>query len=250
MAAPRELAQPPIAEALMDVRVVVEHPINIERLSPLRDELIQAFPKVDERRQVAGEFRVESGKLLPPTMRDVGFHGLWMRTADETRLVQFRTDGFAFNNVGIGHYMGGEALLSEGLRLWSLYADVAGPAAVIRVALRYINRLELPLAVGDEFRKYLTTPPELPDEAPQKMSSFLSRTVAHDDTGATAVVTQKLDTVPGAGAVPVLVDLDVFFSKEIAPTSADLRPYLEMLRELKNRLFFSLITEDTVKLYL
>ena len=96
--------------------------------------------------------------------------------------MQFRTDGFTFNNVGLGKYMGGEALLTEALRLWSRYAEVVKPSAVIRVALRYLNRLNLPMRKGDEFAVYLTKPPELP-AARLKISNFLSRIVAHRDRG-------------------------------------------------------------------
>jgi uncharacterized protein (TIGR04255 family) len=250
MAEPRKLANPPIAEAIVDVRIVAEHPIDSQRLVPLRDELREEFPKIDERRQIQGEFRFEAGKLLPPTVRDTGLHGLWLRSADDARLVQLRSDGFTFNNVGLGSYMGGDALLQEALRLWSRYAAVAAPTAAIRVALRYINRLSLPLVHGDEFTKFLASPPELPEGAPQNISNFLYRVVAHDEMGATAIVSQKLDGGPPGAPVPVIIDLDVFFSQEMAPTSDGLRPYLERLRDLKNRTFFALLTEEAVKLYI
>lgn len=246
MATPRELERPPITEALVDIRLVSEQPIDLARLAPLREEFRDTFPNVDERRWLQGEFRYEAGKLLPATTRD-RFHGLWLKTADESRIVQFRTDGFTFNNVGLGRYVGGDVLLSEALRLWSRYAEVVSPSGVIRVALRYLNRLDLPLRAGDEFTKYLTSPPQLPEGAPQLVSNFLSRIVAHDGTGATAIVTQKLDA--GKEPIPVVIDLDVSFAQEIAPTTDALRPYFDTLRDLKNRTFFSLITEETVKLY-
>lgn len=236
MAEPRELARPPITEALIDIRILADTVITVDQLTPLREELRDTFPKVDERRKMTGEFRIENGKLLPPTTRDLGFHGLWLMSADDTRIVQFRTDGFTFNNVGLGHYMGGEALVDEALRLWSRYAEVVHASSVVRVALRYLNRLEIPIASGEEFRTYLTSPPELPEKAPQKVSNFLTRIVAHDGTGAHAVVTQKLDATMDP-LQPVLIDLDVVFSLEdgIPPTADAIRPYLDMLRDLKNR---------------
>ena len=51
-----------------------------------------------------GEFRIEAGKLLPPTSLDLGVHGLRLEAEDGHRIVQFRRDGFTFNNVGLGHY--------------------------------------------------------------------------------------------------------------------------------------------------
>jgi uncharacterized protein (TIGR04255 family) len=251
MAAPRELAKPPITEALVDIRIVADTVVTVAHLAPLRGELRETFPKEDERRHMSGEFRFEAGKLLPPTSRDLGFHGLWLTSADGTRVVQFRTNGFTFNNVGLGHYMGGEALIDEALRLWSRYAEVVQPSAVIRVGLRYLNRLDLPLQTGEEFQTYLTSPPELPEDAPQKVSNFLSRIVAHDETGALAIVTQKLDM--GTDQLQaVLIDLDVAFLLEdgIPPTAEAIRPFVGVLRDLKNRTFFALLTEKTVKRFL
>ena len=49
-----------------------------------------------------------------------------------------------------------------------------------RVALRYINQLELPLKHGDQFTQFLTSAPDLPEGAPQAVSQFLSRVMAHD----------------------------------------------------------------------
>jgi len=247
MAEPLELARPPITEALVDFRIIADPGIDSGRLQPLRDALTSRFPKSEEKNEFHSEFRVEGGKLLPPVARDLGFRGWWLVSEDGTRIAQFRTDGFTFNNVGLGHYMGGENLLDEALSLWSLYAAIARPAAVTRIALRYLNRLDLPLRPGDEFNKYLVSPPELPAGAPQSISSFVSRVVAHDETGATVVVTQKLDA-PGS-PVPVIIDVDAFFALELEPEADKLRAFLEILRGLKNQCFFALLTDEAVKLY-
>jgi uncharacterized protein (TIGR04255 family) len=248
MAEPRNLARPPITEALVDLRILGDPAIDASRLQPLRETLADTFPKVEEKRLFRSEFRVEEGKILPPESTDMGFQGLWFASDDGSRIAQFRTDGFTFNNVGLGRYIGGSDLIDESLRLWSLYAGITRPSAVVRLALRYLNRLDLPLGDGDEFSQFLTAPPELPVPAPQRVSSFVSRVVAQDDSGASAIVTQKLDTP--ASPVPLIVDVDVFFSLELEPRPDHLRRFLGMLRALKNRCFFALLTEEAVKLYL
>jgi uncharacterized protein (TIGR04255 family) len=247
MAKPRVLERPPINEALVDLRFLSDQRIDIEVLKPLRERLQQRFPKVDERNQFAAEFRVEAGKLLSPNVRDLG-RGLWMTSSDGSRIVQFRPDGFTFNNVGLGSYLGGDALLEQSLECWSMFAEITRATTVTRIALRYLNRLDLPLRPGDEFRQFLTAPPELPEGAPQSVSGFLSRVVSHDDAGATVVVTQKLDTVESP--VPVIVDVEAFFTGDFGIDAESLRTRLETLRRVKNETFFALITEEAVKLYL
>ena len=107
---------------------------------------------------------------------------------------------------------------------------IAQPVVVPRVALRYINRLDLPLADGEEFHKFLVSPPELPDEAPQATSEFLSRIVAHEGNIA-LVVTQRLLTRPDPGAlVPVMIDIDASYNGELGPSVDAIRPVLDRLR--------------------
>ena len=251
VALPQDLARPPITEALVDLRIITDHTIDADRLRPLRDELKDVFPLADERRGFQANFRVEAGKLVPPAATDLGFQGIRLKTADGSRIVQFRPDGFTFNNVGLGRYLGGDELLNEALRWWSRYQELTGVAAVVRLALRYLNRLDLPLHHGDQFKKFLVAPPELPPGAPQMVSSFVSRIVAHDDTGAIAVVTQKLDRPKTqATIVPVIIDVDASFMMEMEPKPEHLRGLLEILRTVKNRCFFSLLTDEAVKLYI
>jgi uncharacterized protein (TIGR04255 family) len=145
--------------------------------------------------------------------------------------------------------MGGDQLLGEALRLWTHFVNRMEPRVVTRIALRYINQLALPLKQGDEFQRFLTAPPEMPVGAPQTLSEFLSRVVAHDDASeATVVVKQQLNA-PRPGAPLVTIDVDVFRVGEFSTDPLELRRALEILRSLKNLTFFSLLTEEAVKLY-
>ena len=143
-------------------------------------------------------------------------------TADGFRIAQFRQDGFTLNNVG--SYMGGDALLSEAITLWSAYAGVARPPEIVRLALRYLNRLILPLRVGEDFNRFLRAAPELPPEAPQAFSSFLSRVVAHE-AERRVVVTQNLERMDSTSAT-VLIDVDAIMDGTWSPTADDLMPSL------------------------
>ena len=244
MALPRELKSPPIVEALVDIRAAVSAPQ--EAFESLGRELHAEYPKADPRRGVVAELRVEQGKLIPPTARDMGFQGVWLHREDGTAIVQFRPDGFTFNNVG--SYMGGETLITEAVRLWSKFAAQVQPTAVTRVALRYINQLRLPFRPGDEFSRFLTAAPLTPEGAPQSVSEFLSRVVAHDeaDTGATVITTQQL-TIPEPNAPLVVIDVDAFRQGQFSTDTEELRPILDSLRVLKNRAFFALLTDGAVE---
>ena len=246
MATPRVLASPPIVEALVDIRAAVTASPDV--FEALSRELRTYYPKSQSRRGIKAELRVEQGKLIPPVAEDLGFQGVLLNNEDETVAVQFRPDGFTFNNLK--SYMGGDTLLTEALRLWSKFARHMQPTAASRVALRYINQLRLPFHVGDEFSKYLTAAPQTPDGAPQTVSEFLSRVVAHDEEAAATVITTQQLTTP-APMVPTLVviDVDAFCQGEFSPDHLELRPLLDRLRILKNRTFFAHLTDEAVELF-
>lgn len=247
MARPRSLTHPPIVEALLDLRTsILGEP---EVFKALADELTEEFPTQEQRRNFEAKIEIKDGKLVSPHVDSSAFGGMRLANADQTLYVQFRPDGFTFNNMKI--YMGGDQFIDEALRLWAFLVDRTRPESVSRIALRYINRLELPLTHGDEFTKYLIAPPDLPKGAPQLVSEFISRVVGHDARReATAVVIQQLKRDDNAGSpVAITVDVDVFRTGHFPVEVAALREILDALRLLKNETFFSLLTDETVRLY-
>lgn len=246
MAPPRPLARPPIREALIDFRIASDPGVDAMRLGALRDALANEYPLVEEKREVKAEFRVEGGRLLPPSTTDLGFGGLVFSTEDKSRRAQCRRDGFTFNQVAA--YNGADAFIAEAIRLWGVYREVVRPFSVVRTAMRYINGLELPLRHGDDFSLFLTAAPPMPLGAPQQVSSFLTRTVAHEPPDV-VIVTQKLEHVAPDAPTPVTIDVDVFRQLPLGAEPETLEPVLRSLRTLKNRVFFALLTEATVELY-
>ena len=248
VAEPRQLRNPPITEALIDFRVLLSAPVSKEVLHPLVIALQPDFPDVQERHDIEAQFRVENGRMVPPEARQI-FQGVKLSKEGGRRQVQFRNDGFTFNNVG--EYIGGDALIEETLALWERYVAVAKPERVTRLAMRYINTLpDLPWRVGDPFGRYLKAAAELPEPGPQSVSEFLSRVVARDPLGPTAIVTQKfIPAAESAHPFQLTIDVDVFFVQEINTDAAELRPMLAILRDVKNRSFFSLLTDEAVMLY-
>ena len=246
MAQPRSLNHPPIVEALVDLRASV--PGDFEMFDALADELKGEFPTKEQRRHLEAKIEIRDGKLVQQRVDSSAFGGVRLANVDQTIYAQFRPDGFTLNNMKA--YVGGDHLIDKALTLWELLVRRTMPEAVSRVALRYVNRLELPLKSGDEFTRYLTSTPDLPEGAPQRISQFLSRIVGHDaQRQATAVVIQQLKEQQGGQPVVLTVDVDVFRSGTFPVDSAALREILDSLRMLKNETFFSLITDETVSFY-
>ena len=155
-------------------------------------------------------------------------------------------DGFTFSRLH--PYIKWEELRNEAHRLWLLYKDITCPDSITRVALRYINNLNIPLPIRD-FDAYLTAPPIVPEGLPQGVSSFLTRVVIHEPSiGANAIITQALEQVVGEVA-PVILDIDVFKLRPEGIEEKDAWDTLEKLRHFKNKIFFKSITNKLKEMF-
>jgi uncharacterized protein (TIGR04255 family) len=245
MATPRDLRNPPIVEALVDIRAAVIAPP--EAFEAFALELRSAYPKSNTRRGIKAELKVENGKLVRPTAEDLGFQGIVLQDEDGSLIVQLGPEGFTFNNLK--KYMGGDALLTGALNVWSRYVQVMQPVTVTRIALKYVNQIKLPFMVGDEFTRFLTAPPTSPRGALQAVSEFLGRVVSHKEDGHTTVITTQRLVVTEALPANYILDVDAFVMDDFSVDASRLRPVLDVLRGIKNQTFFAHLTEEAVQLF-
>ncbi len=213
----------------------------------LKQEMLPRYPRFEVKRTVEGTVRLGDAGVTAAA-RDVGFHGLVLHEAEKRFIVQLRPDGFTVNQVA--QYSTAEALMAEALRTWPGYVAAAQVEKVIRLAFRYINKFPIPIENGQEFSTYLAAGPTLPGELPQGVSNFLMRAVIQDRPSAPRViVTQKITAGRDAEMPQIIIDVDAVAEGQFKPTVDGIRPVLDELRELKNRVFFGLLTDAAVRLF-
>jgi len=238
------LAKAPIQEALIDIRVRASQGIDVEALKVDDKYIRDNYPQVKEYRMgILGlHLKEEIQTISAAQPKTTGFI---FTSEDGRQMVQFRTDGFTFNRLR--PYERWESMRDEASKLWNTYLVTASPDKVIRVALRYINILELPLPVED-LSRYLTSPPAPPEGVPYSLESFLNRLVIHDkSTNAKAILTQALEA-SDKNIAPVVLDIDAFHEEDFQPQNDEIWTIFERLHDLKNELFFRSITKTTLEL--
>ena len=239
------LAKAPIVEALIDLRVQLPVPFDVTRLNAIHEKTVERYPTKAMIRKFAGQIHLtEQGASQKINMDEP--YGNRYTSSDGVFVFQARTDGFTLSRLK--PYSDWDDLYSEAKRLWAIYAEVAGVELVTRVAVRYINRMEIPFPISD-FAEYLASPPIIPAALPQTLSSFLMRFVMHDElNGISAIVTQALEESPSP-IVPIVLDIDVFKEGSYEGKSDECWTVLSTLRDFKNRVFFSSITDKTLELF-
>ncbi len=241
------LQRAPITEALIDIRVKVKDEYNVEIFNRLHETISEQYPQKTESHKKEGKIEFKKGDLGVSSVTDK-FLGYSFLSPDRKQIFQARIDGFTFNKLS--PYDKWEALRDEAIRLWQMYRDLTSPE-IIRVALRYINKINIPIeSTGTiRFEDYLTTSPIVPEKLPQGVSSFLSRVVIHDpEIDAAAIITQVFEGVLDPKFISIILDIDVFKQKEIF-NEEEAWQTLEKLRVFKNNIFFESITEKAKELF-
>jgi len=243
MANKRHLKNAPIIEAIVDIQVKSLPESYLQTLKAIHAAIADKYPEELEHRKMQTTIRL--GETEARTEHSlIGYRHI---SENKTQVFLATLNGFTFSRLR--PYETWESFRKEALALWELYANTVNPELITRVALRYINRLEIPFP-GESFDKYLTSPPNLSPNISQAIGSFLTRIIIPEPAlYATAVITQAMDPLfsKDTRTAPVILDIDVFKEGEFTKEET-WGAIIDQLRELKNKIFFESITEEMARL--
>jgi len=235
------LSRAPIAEAILDFRVKPRDDLQPAEFGVLAEKLRAVYPT--QGRTTLGELDIAVGPDGMPATHVRGEVSGWLLRSEDGRVVQFRRDGYTFSKLR--PYTSWEEIEPEAIAHWEEYCAIARPLALTRLAVRYINAMDLPRARLD---RYLTAPPVAAPLTPQVLHEFLTRVVVWDlETEATAIITQALTAAAAEDQMRLLLDIDAFREGALPLDAAACSAGLGKLRELKNRIFFANLTETAVE---
>jgi uncharacterized protein (TIGR04255 family) len=203
-----KLKNPPIVEAVLDIDCDLPPGIGLASLEePAHASFRDQYPKF--RMQFIHEHRFEMHETEPPRIAARrGLQALQFRSEDERQLVQVRAQGFSFNRLA--PYSSLDDYLPEIERTWLLFAKLTKPVQIRRVALRYINRILLPLSGGKlRLEEFLKITPHLPDEENLEFVSFLRQHAAVERATGNEVTIILTTQLTEAERVPLIFDITV-----------------------------------------
>jgi uncharacterized protein (TIGR04255 family) len=237
------LTKAPITEAVIDVRVELKPGASIADLDPFAQQVVDAFP--DANTLQTRQFEISGADLemrLPAPTTVLG-RIFWNKGKDQA--VQARVNGFSFNIVN--HYDRWAVHRDQARRLWDRYRATVQPVLVKRCALRYINKIAIP--VGEEISNYVRTYPQLPSEVSSNIEEYLMKIVVPLGNDRRCAITQVLPSQTDALTGSLILDLDVYVDRDISPDSEDLWNEFEALHDLKNRCFFESMQPAALEVY-
>lgn len=240
------LKKAPITEAIIDIRVKLPSSVTAEKIHSIYELVKEQYP--EEQKQEVSEFKFEPKADVKVKASEAAIKAYRYITSDKKQILQTRLDGFALSRLH--PYEDWDTLRDEAFRLWKMYVDIATPELIYRVAVRYINNLNIPMPKKD-FNEYLTAAPTVPEALPQAISSFFNRIVLPNPSiNSHAIITQALEQVIDTNQpIPIILDIDAIHHKPDGLSEDEAWTTIENLRHFKNDIFFNSITPELKELY-
>jgi uncharacterized protein (TIGR04255 family) len=233
----------PITEALIDIRVQESPYVTVESLNPIYARIQDEYPKREEVMFFKGQFAIPEAVASATQTKQ----GYLYRSINGKYILQTRINGFTLNRLP--PYENWDTFRSEAKRLWEIYRTFVRPARVIRVAVRSINRIDIP--PFRELKDYFKTFPEISSDLPQTLNGYVMQLlVAQEEFGGMLSLIQA--TVPAPKADVVSINLDIDLYKESTTEfeiDENIWELLERLRNKKNDIFEGCITDKARNLF-
>ena len=147
-----------------------------------------------------------------------------------------------------------EHLRDEARRLWDIYRDLMRPKQVTRVAVRYINLLNIPTdATGRlELEEYLNVFPRVSDRLAPELRDFgpflMNLHMRQPDLKGLLVLNEAMAPSKTPETISIVLDFDLFVEKPPITAEQELWAFFDRLRERKNQYFEACITDKTREL--
>lgn len=228
----------PITEAIIDLQVRPREGVTLSEIEGVRSGEEGLYPDAKKFAVAHGQFEVGERVVASAQQEHTGYV---FASADRKQLMQSRLDGFTFSRLA--PYETWESFRDEARRLWALYRERTSPAEIRRVAVRYINRFDLP-GPQVELKDYFRTSPEISSDLPQSMSGFFLRVVIpQTDLKGQLLINQTIVPSLKPDVASVVLDIDVFRDSDVPNAENEVWHYFELLRNRKNDVFEACITD-------
>ena len=245
------LTKAPIAEAVIEIRVRMSRPVRPDCFAAFSARLKDQFPKAQNIRFLASHLQFDSEEQVKSDVSNSLF-GVRLDDTAGKWVVQGKSDGLAVSRLQ--PYESWDKLIVAVRDVWPVYVEIFQPEAVLRLGVRYINRVPLPMSESLDLDLVLTGAPKIPPALPQGLTQFVTRVVlpiaAH---GVVLTIVQALEPSgtdsAGVGG-HVVLDIDAACEQSFSPDGPEMWEKLGALREAKNVAFFGSLTEPSWKQFL
>ncbi len=243
MANTRFLKNPPIKEAYLSVSF--KNTVEVERLKAFceNDFIKENFPEI--RSIMAMGIRLEAQKK--PSSQS-SQHGFVLISKDKKTTINIRIGQLSLHNTN--EYLGWEVLFQNFKNIWTAFCKTIGPMDLVQISTRYINELDLNLD-KQGFSSYLHFIPYMPDNLTTTVHNFFMQVTlpSKKDDKIVGVLTETVGASEKQGHMKLILDTNVFIEENFVCNSDEMWEAFKNIRNFKNELFFSCVTDKALQPY-
>jgi uncharacterized protein (TIGR04255 family) len=232
-------ARPPATEAIVELRF--EEALSDRDLERCRDRFKKDYPKVEEISEVT--VQLQPGGKASQTATRSGVK-LTAASAQDVLMLTRHTIG----TIRLAPYTSWDILIAQTRQNNEVLEKLVGRKRIARVGTRFINRVDIPLKSFNNTRgwvDFITVRPMLPAPLEIPVDAYYMNVQA-------ALPGSPAKTLIQAGPLnPVLLDhqsfqldIDVYFEGEIPQRLEDMWALVGSLRQIKNTVFESCVTDQ------
>jgi len=245
--------RPPITEAVIEIRL--DQPVPKVSLDKVRARALKKYPLSDELSSVGVLFEPE--KAAARVKQE--WIGYKLTNVDSTDILMLQSQ--AFSTSRLAPYPGWESFCGNARQEWNEWKREVGYIKVIRIGVRYINRLDIPvendgfIRVEDYLKLYVQLPnfetamTGLPI-AP-KMADFTTQVHMHlsNDQCELTINSSSIPS-PLVKHLSLVLDIDVSRQREVPQHDEEIWALIDRIRDYKNHIFEESITEAAREIFL
>jgi uncharacterized protein (TIGR04255 family) len=237
----------PIVEAVIDLRVRFDNEPTIGDLKRVAGTLKGRFPTQEDVHQVQMALKIGDISKKTPSSSSLGQRriGVLMRPGNGERVLQYQQGGFSYSHLA--PYSDWTTFRDEARQHWDVYRRHFKPAAVVRYAVRFINRIALPQgwAGRDSFISLYPNVPESLQKSVDRYFMQLQLSQSHVASNAQLMINSALAEGDQVDGVSLMLDFDLFAPADLAVDSEEVWERLDAFRVRKNEVFEACITDQT-----
>jgi uncharacterized protein (TIGR04255 family) len=238
----RYYSKAPITEAIIDFKVVLSSDTALQDLRRLFPEIAADYPHQEDFLLLKSQ--VTAGVSVGASANQT-LVGYVYSSDDRKQILNTGLSRFTFSRLA--PYDRWETFRDEAKRLWGIYCQMVRVESVNRVAVRYVNRIDIPLPLND-FKDFLRTVPEVSPDLPQGLSGyFMQLQIPQPDIEAMAVINQAIMPPQVPDCVSVIIDIDIF-QEHVMFSDDTFWESLELLHTKLDVVFEACITDKTREL--
>ncbi len=244
----QKLEHPPVVVAIFQIKfdesnVAIEDFLrfdaNLRRFLPERHNTIAASISLKNNTPIP------LGKAPINGYSDVKVAGYLYFSKDQKEKLEISTDGITYTSEAA--YAGWENFKETVLKYIELFKPILETVAINRTSIRFVNQFEM-VEFNDpaEYFNTVISSTDKENHLPYPLLKYGFRMTVDVKEGVYSIINQYIDKK--TDKYIYIFDIDVLNRNNLLYTSESLGDVLEDLRDIKNTIFFSNITDKTIAL--